>query len=121
MSSNLKNHSRMLGGVFLEHGLDLGARLRATTGAFVYHYGEFGWQAWPDLTVAYALRPRVSVTGSVGWSFRIPSFTELYYRDPGNTGNTELCAGAGAVVSGGNPRGDAAFAGDGGGVSSPEP
>jgi iron complex outermembrane receptor protein len=50
--------------------------------------GQNEWS--PSLGAAYGISENWKLRGSVGQAFRLPDFTELYYRDPGNTGNPDL-------------------------------
>ena len=91
-SSNLRDHSRMMGGLFAEQRLKPLGCFQGSAGTYFYQYGEFGWKAWPDFSVMASLAPRFSLHGSAGWSFRVPTFTELYYSDQANAGNPKLQA-----------------------------
>lgn len=44
----------------------------------------------PHLSLAYKPLPSLKLSGSMGSSFRIPSFTELFYQDPANKGDSLL-------------------------------
>jgi len=44
----------------------------------------------PHLSLGYKILPKLKLRGAVGSSFRTPSFTELYYQDPANTGDSLL-------------------------------
>ena len=53
------------------------------------------WRKWsgqtsPTLATGYRLGSGVKVRGQVNRAFRIPTYTDLYYRDPGNVGNAGL-------------------------------
>lgn len=45
---------------------------------------------FPGLDVGYALNERFKLFSNVGWTTRIPTFTDLYYQDSGNSGNPNL-------------------------------
>lgn len=53
-------------------------------------YSNFGTAASPSLSASWWALPRVRLRSSAGRAFRIPTFTELYYRDPNNRANPDL-------------------------------
>ncbi len=98
----------LVGTGYIDEGLDssnLGLRSRDRFAAFASVRGEhsgLGWQAalhvdrtegeWranPSASLVAALGPG-RVRGSVGTAYRLPSFTELHYRDPASAGNPDL-------------------------------
>ncbi len=89
-STNLGDHDRLTGGLFFEHHTEILKRIVLVPGAYVYRYDRWGWKLWPGLDLGVRLTPSLNVHGSVGYSFRIPSFTELYYASPTNVGNSGL-------------------------------
>lgn len=44
----------------------------------------------PHISLAYKLLPLLKLNFSAGSSFRVPTFTELYYQDPANKGDSLL-------------------------------
>lgn len=64
--------------------LKLGAALRAD------RHSRWGWQVSPALRADCQLSPEAGLWAAAGRSFREPSFTELYYDDPGNKGDPSL-------------------------------
>ncbi len=44
----------------------------------------------PHLSIGYKILPMLKLRGVLGSSFRTPSFTELYYQDPANKGDSLL-------------------------------
>ncbi|MEO0165544.1 MAG: TonB-dependent receptor [candidate division WOR-3 bacterium] len=44
----------------------------------------------PHLSLCYRILPSLKLRTALGSSFRVPSFTELYYRDPANKGDSLL-------------------------------
>jgi len=54
------------------------------------HYQTWGWQSSPHLSFAYKFCPEFRFKSSGGHSYRIPSFTDLYYQSPANVGNEDL-------------------------------
>lgn len=54
------------------------------------HYWRIENSINPHLSLVYKPLPSMKLTGSIGSSFRVPSFTELYYQDPANKGDSLL-------------------------------
>ncbi len=88
-SNNLGSHQRLKSGLFFEHQLLLNS-VNLTLGSTLYHYSDQGWHIWPGLDVGYQITERSNLYGSIGYAFRAPTFTELYYNDPANRGNADL-------------------------------
>ncbi|RKY75694.1 hypothetical protein DRQ00_10050 [candidate division KSB1 bacterium] len=89
-SSNLGDHSRTRGGFFFEHQFQPVANLVFTLGANAYCYSDWGWSVWPGVDLSFLFAENLRAHGSVGRSFRVPTYTELYYDSPANKGNPQL-------------------------------
>ncbi|MBU1095664.1 MAG: TonB-dependent receptor [Bacteroidetes bacterium] len=89
-SNNLGEHNRQKQGLFFEHIWDLFGNLHLNAGGFVYKYSNLNWQIWPGFDAAYYFSPYIKTFFSVGKSFRIPSYTDLFYSDPVTLGNNKL-------------------------------
>jgi len=87
-SSNLGDHTEDRWALFVETVLQRGP-LSASLGARGDHYEGYGFVASPTVALAYGARA-VRVRGSLGRSFRGPSWTERYYQDPQNIGDPDL-------------------------------
>lgn len=90
ISSNLGNHQRNKYGVFLEHQLNIAEKLTINAGVFAYKYHNVGWKYWPGIDLAYKINENIKLFGSVGQAFRLPTFTDLYYKSPTINGNVLL-------------------------------
>ncbi len=88
-SNNLGWHQRYVAGMFLEHRFEFG-NFDATPGIAAYYYSDFGPKIFPGLDVGYSLSSNSKIYGNVGYTWRIPSFTDLYYVGPQNLGNPDL-------------------------------
>jgi len=53
-------------------------------------YGRFGSALSPSFALSAALHPRLRWRTSAGKGFRVPTFTELYYRDPNHQASSDL-------------------------------
>lgn len=89
-SGTLGNHSRVKGGLFFEHHVEPGQRLALVLGASGYHYSDWGWKIWPGVDVGFQVIESMRAYGSVGRSFRVPTYTELHYNSPANKGDPNL-------------------------------
>lgn len=89
-SSNLGNHDRQRSGVFVEHRVYPIERLMVGLGASAMRYSDWGWEYWPGAEVNLKLTEGFHWFASSGKSFRIPTYTELYYDTPANQGNPAL-------------------------------
>lgn len=95
-STNLGSHGRNRGAVFAEFahpwsaGDEAAGGIRAGLRADA-HEG-YGSHLSPYVGVSREVLPRLMLRASYGTSFRVPSFTELYYVDPQNVGNPDLHA-----------------------------
>lgn len=89
VSKNLGDRERQLFGWSLDHRW-LFDKVQIGAGTYVNHISDYGWRLYPGLDVAYALFPNTLLFANVGQSFRLPTYTDLYYRGPSNIGNPNL-------------------------------
>ncbi|MDP6775746.1 MAG: TonB-dependent receptor, partial [Candidatus Latescibacteria bacterium] len=89
-SETLGDRSRVRGGLSFEHRAKLARRATLVPGASAYWYPGWGWAVQPGLDVGLTLGRGVGIHASVGRSFRVPTYTELYYSSPANMGNPDL-------------------------------
>ncbi|WP_035805287.1 TonB-dependent receptor plug domain-containing protein [Lunatimonas lonarensis] len=89
-SNNLGNRERTLMGVFAEHKIAFLSRGDLRAGVYSNYYSEYGWRHFPGAEIGYELSDLVRLYGNYGVSFRIPTYTDLYYVGPTNIGNDAL-------------------------------
>jgi len=89
-STNLGNHARTIAGFFAEHRFYLFDRLDITPGIYVNWLSDYGWNYFPGLDMSFEVTKSLKLFANLGQSFRIPTFTDLYYNGPSNIGNSEL-------------------------------
>ncbi|MFT5256663.1 MAG: vitamin B12 transporter [Polaribacter sp.] len=90
-SNNLGDRNRTMANFFLEHRFKfLDGRLDVTPGVAVTYFSDFDFNAFPGLDVGVKLTQHLKAYGNVGYTFRVPTFTDLYYRDPATSGNVNL-------------------------------
>ncbi len=89
-SSCLNNHSRWHEGIFWSINPRF-RKLNTNLDLRLDHYSEdLGTEFSYNLSGACPLAEKLKVRASAGRSFRIPSYTELYYSSPANHGNPAL-------------------------------
>ncbi len=93
-SNNLGQHQRTRASAFVSLDVRALQRFSFSVGAREEFFatGPGGGQAVfsPSATAGYWLTTRLRLHGSVSHAFRLPSYTDLYYHDPGNIGNPDL-------------------------------
>lgn len=100
-STNLGDRTYRRGFAFVESQWTLGPRIAASAGLRYDAYSTFG-RAWsPSLASSVWLSPALRLRASAARAFRVPTFTELYYRDPSNIGSADLAAERGWSADGG--------------------
>lgn len=91
VSSNIGEHNRNNVGVYAEYRTNLTEKLNVNIGTYLNYNSDYKWQIYPGLDASYALNDAFTLTGNIGTSQRIPSFTDLYLdQRPGNIGNPDL-------------------------------
>ncbi|MDD5136896.1 MAG: TonB-dependent receptor [Candidatus Omnitrophica bacterium] len=89
-STNMQKHDRGKTGLYAEitpHIFDplyINAGIRQDTSS------DFETEYSPSVNMKYALFDFLSARAFAGRSFRVPTFTDLYYRDAANIGNEDL-------------------------------
>lgn len=89
-STNMQKHDRGKTGLYAEitpHILD---KLYINAGIRQDTFSDFGIEYSPSVNMRYELFDFLSARASAGRSFRVPTFTDLYYRDAANIGNEDL-------------------------------
>jgi len=100
-SSNLGDHRYSRGYVFAELQSPLGARATAQAGIRFDAYSTFG-SAWtPAVAAAVRATDTLRLRGSAARAFRVPTYTELYYRDPAHSARADLTPEDGWSIDGG--------------------
>lgn len=89
-SNNLGERFRNFAGIFAEHRIEFADRFDFRAGVYSNYYNEYKWKHFPGAELGYQLNLNSRLYANYGASFRIPSFTELYYEDPSNLSNPDL-------------------------------
>lgn len=96
-SSNLKDgegnglHTRNQVGLHIENRfLFADEKLDVTPGLLILQVQDEGLSFLPGLDLGYAFDNNYKLFANVGWTARVPTFTDLYYQDSGSAGNPNL-------------------------------
>ncbi|MDE3743053.1 TonB-dependent receptor plug domain-containing protein [Maribacter polysaccharolyticus] len=90
-SNNLGHRNRFMTTLFLEHRLEfIDNRLDITPGVAMTYYSDFKFNAFPGLDVGFDMGNNLKAYGNIGFTYRIPTYTDLYYSDPSTNGNPDL-------------------------------
>ena len=90
-SNNLGNRNRTLANVFLEHRFKLAdGKIDVTPGVAVTYFSDFKFHAFPGLDVGFKVTDNLKAYGNLGVTYRIPTYTDLYYTDRSTNGNPNL-------------------------------
>lgn len=90
-SNNLGNRNRFMTNIFVEHQFKLfNDKLDVTPGVAVTYFSDFKFHAFPGLDIGYRLNEFFKIYGNTGYTYRIPTYTDLFYSDPATLGNADL-------------------------------
>lgn len=89
-STNIGDHDRYNHGLYAEYKTEPVRDLVVNIGTYVNYNTQYGWQVFPGIDAAYAFNDHWRASVNIGSSQRIPSFTDLFLKQPGNIGNAAL-------------------------------
>lgn len=90
-SNNLGDRERDMVTLFLEHRFKLlDEKLDITPGIAATYFSDFKFHAFPGIDLGYTINDHVKVYANAGYTYRIPTYTDLYYSDPTTIGNENL-------------------------------
>lgn len=90
-SNNLGDRNRFMTTLFLEHEFKLiNDKLDITPGVAVTYFSDFDFYAFPGIDLGYKISDQLKAYGNIGYTYRIPTYTDLYYNDPSTAGNPDL-------------------------------
>ena len=88
-SNNLGEHARTLAHGYLEHRFESN-RWDITPGFSVSHYTDQDTFFYPGIDVGFQVSGNSRLFFNSGYTYRIPTYTDLYYNDPTTLGNESL-------------------------------
>ena len=81
-SNNLGNRNRTMMNLFLEHRFYfLSNKIDVTPGIASNYFSDFGWHSFPGIDFGVQLTSKFRFYGNLGSTYRIPTFTDLFYLD----------------------------------------
>ncbi len=90
-SNNLGKRNRTMANLFLEHRFKLAdGKIDITPGVAVTYFSDFKFHAFPGLDIGFKLSDNLKAYGNLGVTYRIPTYTDLYYNDRSTIGNSNL-------------------------------
>ncbi|MBX2962661.1 MAG: TonB-dependent receptor [Cyclobacteriaceae bacterium] len=90
-STNLGDHSRTVFTLFAEQRFETASgKWDITPGVQLNYYSDFGLNIFPGIDLGYVINRNVKAYGNWGYTYRVPTYTDLYYIDPVNQGNALL-------------------------------
>lgn len=90
-SNNLGKRDRFVTTLFVEHQFQWGDdKWQLTPGISMTKYSDFQAYFFPGVDIGYKLTEGIRIFANSGYTYRIPTFTDLYYSDPTTLGNENL-------------------------------
>ncbi|MDN3665124.1 TonB-dependent receptor plug domain-containing protein [Algibacter miyuki] len=90
-SNNLGDRNRFMTTLFLEHKFKVfNDKLDITPGVAVTYFSDFDFYAFPGLDVGYKISDAVKAYANIGYTYRTPTYTDLFYNDSSTAGNPDL-------------------------------
>ncbi len=90
-SNNLGSHQRTALGLFLEERIQLfDNQLDIIPGLNLHYYSDFGAKFFPGLDIGWKVNNKWKLYSNIGYTWRTPSYTDLFYESKANIGNPNL-------------------------------
>jgi vitamin B12 transporter len=91
VSNNLGAHNRYVATGFIEHRFNFSdGKFDVTPGVALNYYSDFNFHAFPGVDLGLQLNPNTRIYGNVGYTYRVPTYTDLFYSSPTTAGNVDL-------------------------------
>lgn len=91
ISNNLGEHDRNIISGFADMRFHFFEdRINITPGVAYHHYSDFGPNLFYGVDASIEVVKNIAAFGNIGTTYRIPTYTELYYSDRRNVGNPDL-------------------------------
>ena len=90
-SNNLGEHDRTTVNLFIDHTFKLfDERLVLSPGIAVSYFSDMSFHSFPGIDLGYNINSNFKLYSNIGKTFRIPTYTDLYYSDRTTIGNENL-------------------------------
>lgn len=90
-SNNLGNRDRFQANGFVEHRFSFFKdQLDVTPGVALNYFSDFKFHAFPGIDIGYRFNNEFKTYANFGYTYRIPTYTDLFYADRTSIGNENL-------------------------------
>ena len=90
-SNNLGSHERFTSTIYLDHTFNMmNDKLIISPGFSVSYFSDLSFHFFPGLDLGYHISEKSKLYANFGKTYRIPTYTDLYYSDRNTTGNADL-------------------------------
>ena len=90
-SNNLGNRDRFQANGFVEHRFSFFEdQLDVTPGVALNYFSDFKFHAFPGIDIGYRFNNYFKTYANFGYTYRIPTYTDLFYADRTTIGNEDL-------------------------------
>ena len=90
-SNNLGNRDRFQANGFVEHRFSFFEdQLDVTPGLALNYFSDFKFHAFPGIDIGYRFNNDFKTYANFGYTYRIPTYTDLFYADRTSIGNEDL-------------------------------
>ncbi len=90
-SNNLGKRSRLTAGLFVEERIRLmDEKLELIPGINIHAISDLGIHIFPGIDIGWRLNDHTRLFANAGYTWRPPTYTDLYYSGPTNIGNPSL-------------------------------
>ena len=90
-SNNLGEHSRKTINLFFDHQFKaFNEKLILSPGISLSYFSDMSWHSFPGLDLGINVSSNLKFYGNIGKTYRIPTYTDLYYSDKTTIGNENL-------------------------------
>ena len=90
-SNNLGDNQREIATLFLEHRFQfLNGKFDVTPGIAASYFSDFDNKLFPGIDLGYKINEDLRIYGNIGYTYRVPTYTDLYYIGPQAIGNKNL-------------------------------
>jgi len=90
-SNNLGEHNRFTTTVYIDHSFTLlKEKLILSPGFSISYFSDLSFHSFPGIDLGYSFNEKTSIYTNFGKTYRVPTYTDLYYSDRTTLGNADL-------------------------------
>jgi vitamin B12 transporter len=90
-SNNLGEHNRATINAFIDHTFEFfNDNLSVSPGLAISYFSDLSFHSFPGIDLGYHLSSNFKLYSNIGKTYRIPTYTDLYYSDRTTIGNEDL-------------------------------